>query len=414
MKLLKFGGSSLRDANIINTVLKIIINNAFKSKPIIIVSAMGGVTDALIDITQNAIKGKSEYLSLLDKVLDRHLVIANHIVDETNISYLGNEVNKIFHELRNIFFKLEQTSHISNSMLDHILSFGERLSALIISSGLRSNQINAKYLDSRKIIKTDNTFGEARIDFKKTNHLVTKHFESNNAIQVVTGFIGSTEEGETTTLGRNGSDYTATVIGAALNVESIEIWTDVNGILTADPNKIPNAVSFQHLNYYTALEYSKHGANVISPKTIGPILNKSIELWVKNTFNPGFIGTIINNDPIQTDSPKFGIVSANIHSIPIEIKNRYSTLINSNVFAIINIMLMVKIKNNDLQNEIVNVLRTVNIDILDIFDNYNSNNITIIVNKYDETTAIDLLHKYFVISIVGQQFINNNVNRVNP
>lgn len=414
MKLLKFGGSSLRDANIINTVLKIIINNAFKSKPIIIVSAMGSVTDTLIDITQNALKGKSEYLSLLDKVLDRHLTIANHIVDDTNILYLRNEVNKIFHELRNIFFKLEQTSHISNSILDHILSFGERLSALIIASGLRSNQINAEYLDSRKIIKTDNTFGEARIDFKKTNHLVTKHFESNNAIQVVTGFIGSTEEGETTTLGRNGSDYTATVIGAALNVESIEIWTDVDGILTADPNKIPNAVSFQHLNYYTALEYSKHGANVISPKTIDPILNKSIELRVKNTFNPGFIGTIINNDPLQTDSPKFGIVSANIHSIPIEIKNRYSTLINSNVFAIINIMLMVKIKNNDLQNEIVNVLRTVNIDILDIFDNYNSNTLTIIVNKYDETTAIDLLHKYFVVSIVGQQFINNNVNRVNP
>lgn len=414
MKVLKFGGSSLKDINNIDAVMKIITKSSLESELIIVVSAIGGVTDALIDIAKKAQSGNVEYFPILENVINRHLFLVNQIVDEINISYLLNEIQKIVHELRSILIKLERSTHLSQRILDHILSFGERLSALIITSGILSNQINAKYLDSRKIIKTDSTHGEARIDFKKTNYLTKKYFELNNSIQVVTGFIGSTENGATTTLGRNGSDYTASIIGAALNVESIEIWSDVDGIMTADPNIITNAISFKHINFQTALEYSKYGANIIFPKMIEPILNKNIEVRVKNTFNPDFIGTLINGAPIQNDSPKYGLTSASTHSIPIGMKNKYPLLFNSEKLAIINLMSIKKTKSNSHRFKIEYILQTFNINILEIIDNQLPNCTTIIVNKYDEITVINLLHNYFVVSDLNQHTINNKINGINP
>lgn len=344
MKVLKFGGTSLKDINNINAVIKIITKSYLETELVIIVSAIGGVTDALIDIAKKAQSGNVEYFSILENVINKHLLLINYIVDEKNISYLLNEMQQIFHELRSILIKLEQSKHLSQKTLDHIMSFGERLSALIITSGILSNQINAKYLDSRKIIKTDRTYGEARINFKKTNCLIKKYFNSNDDIKVVTGFIASTENGETTTLGRNGSDYTATVIGAALNVESIEIWSDVDGIMTADPNIIPKAISFKHINLQTALEYSRYGAKIIFPKMIEPILKKNIKVLVKNTLNPKFSGTLINSEPIQNDSPQYGLTSASTYSIPVGIKNKYLLLFNSKKLAIINLMSIKKQK----------------------------------------------------------------------
>lgn len=162
LKVLKFGGTSLKDINNINAVIKIITKSYLETELVIIVSAIGGVTDALIDIAKKAQSGNVEYFSILENVINKHLLLINYIVDEKNISYLLNEMQQIFHELRSILIKLEQSKHLSQKTLDHIMSFGERLSALIITSGILSNQINAKYLDSRKIIKTDRTYGEAR------------------------------------------------------------------------------------------------------------------------------------------------------------------------------------------------------------------------------------------------------------
>lgn len=414
MKVLKFGGTSLKDINNINAVIKIITKSYLETELVIIVSAIGGVTDALIDIAKKAQSGNVEYFSILENVINKHLLLINYIVDEKNISYLLNEMQQIFHELRSILIKLEQSKHLSQKTLDHIMSFGERLSALIITSGILSNQINAKYLDSRKIIKTDRTYGEARINFKKTNCLIKKYLNSNDDIKVVTGFIASTENGETTTLGRNGSDYTATVIGAALNVESIEIWSDVDGIMTADPNIIPKAISFKHINLQTALEYSRYGAKIIFPKMIEPILKKNIKVLVKNTLNPKFSGTLINSEPIQNDSPQYGLTSASTCSIPIGIKNKYLLLFNSKKLAIINLMSIKKTKSTSHKFKIEYILQTFNINILDIIDDQLPNCTTIIVNKYDEKTVINLLHSYFVVSAQNQHPINNKINGVNP
>ena len=193
--------------------------------------------------------------------------------------------------------------------MDYVLSFGERNSAFIIANALQQRGIKADYLDARTIIKTDKKFGSASVRFDETNKTIRAHYKNTDHVQVVTGFISSHTGGLTTTLGRGGSDYTAAILGSALKATCIEIWTDVDGILTADPRKVPNAFTIPTVTYEEAMEMSHFGAKVIYPPTIQPALKSRIPVYIKNTYNPDFEGSLISDNPGKNKQPVKGISS---------------------------------------------------------------------------------------------------------
>src|SRR5690606_3052534 len=198
-------------------------------------------------------------------------------------------------ELEDVLHGVYLVKELSLRTLDFIMSFGERFSAYIISEAMKDKNIDCAYLDSRIVIKTDENFGSTTVDFDLTNDAIKRHYINNNSLQVITGFIGSTVNDETTTLGRGGSDYSASIFAAALNADEIEIWTDVDGVLTADPRKVKKAFSIPDLTYEEAMELSHFGAKVIHPPTMQPALNKKIPIRIKNTFNPEFNGSLVSN-----------------------------------------------------------------------------------------------------------------------
>ncbi|MCA6407934.1 MAG: bifunctional aspartate kinase/homoserine dehydrogenase I, partial [Cytophagales bacterium] len=198
-----------------------------------------------------------------------------------------NELEDILH---GIFLVKERTFR----SLDYIMSFGERLSAYIIAEAINGQGIKAEFLDARSVVRTDSNFGNAKIDFKTTNQLIQDYFKSHVDLQVVTGFIGSSASGETTTIGRSGSDYTAAIFAAALDATSLEIWSDVDGMMTADPRKVKKAFTVKEMTYEEAMELSHFGAKVIFPATMQPAMGKKIPIWIKNTFNPTFPGSVIS------------------------------------------------------------------------------------------------------------------------
>jgi aspartokinase/homoserine dehydrogenase 1 len=183
--------------------------------------------------------------------------------------------------------------------MDNLLSYGERISNYTISEYFKSIGINSIYCDSRKFIKTDNTFGSAKVNLEVTNDLIKQHIINFDLVPVITGFIASTVTGETTTLGRGGSDYTAAIVGAALDADEIEIWTDVNGVLTADPRKVDDSFPISYLSYEEAMELSHFGAKVIHPPTMYPAMVKNIPIRIKNTFNPSFTGTLVQKNSVK-------------------------------------------------------------------------------------------------------------------
>jgi aspartokinase/homoserine dehydrogenase 1 len=204
---------------------------------------------------------------------------------------------------------------LSNRTLDLILSYGERLSAYIIAQSAKPYIPSTYYLDARNLIVTDKNYGSAKVNYEETNSRISKHFKENPGVPIITGFISSTLEGDTTTLGRGGSDFTASILGAALNAECIEIWTDVDGVLTADPRKVARAFSIPQMTYKEALEMSHFGAKVIHPPTISPALKKNIPLFIKNTFNPHFPGTLISNKQSEHENSICGISSIDAVSL---------------------------------------------------------------------------------------------------
>jgi aspartokinase/homoserine dehydrogenase 1 len=183
------------------------------------------------------------------------------------------------------------------------MSFGERISAYIISEAFRNQGHAAEFLDARNVIRTDGNFGHAKVDFEVTNKLIRDHFKHHTDVQIITGFIGTSESGETTTLGRSGSDYTAAIFAGALRASDLEIWTDVDGMMTADPRKVKKAFTVPQMSYEEAMELSHFGAKVIFPSTMQPAMVNQIPIWIKNTFNPTFKGTVISRerkcDPYQ-------------------------------------------------------------------------------------------------------------------
>ncbi len=296
MKVLKFGGSSVAKPERIEGVVSILRQYYQRGDRFAVVfSAFGGVTDSLIEMGNLAAAGDERYQDLFQQFSQRHIDAATTILKGEHLDKVLPELQNNHEVLGNLLYGVFLVREVSPRTLDYILSFGERNAAFIITHAMRQAGINAGFLDARKVIKTDKTFGSAKVDFEQTNTLLQEYFLQNPEIQVVTGFIGSAKGGLTTTLGRGGSDYTAAILGAGLDASAIEIWTDVDGVMTADPRKVKKAFSIPQMSYAEAMEMSHFGAKVIYPPTIQPALAKKIPLYIKNTFNPDFEGTFISD-----------------------------------------------------------------------------------------------------------------------
>jgi aspartokinase/homoserine dehydrogenase 1 len=307
---MKFGGSSVASPERILHVLDIIKQKYKKNKLVcVIFSAFQGITDQLIKMGNMAASGDQNYRSLLDEMSKRHISTAKAVISKQNIRPVIEELTFRLKNLEEILYGVYLVKELTPKTRDYVMSFGERLSAFIISESLNDRKVKNDFLDTRDLIITDDVFGNAHVDFKRTNYKIRKRIGEKKKLYIITGFIGSTAGRETTTLGRGGSDFSASVFGAALGVKEIEIWTDVDGVLTADPRKVPQAFAIEQMTYEEAMELSHFGAKVIHPPTMQPALDKGIPLRIKNTFNPDFPGTVISKKSAKNGSPIRGLSS---------------------------------------------------------------------------------------------------------
>jgi bifunctional aspartokinase / homoserine dehydrogenase 1 len=295
MKVLKFGGTSCGTTESIQAVLGIIKGKQAKGEHIAAVfSAMGGVTNQLLKAGDLASVGDTNYIDLVKEIENRHFTVVRALIDVKAQSKVFANIRTIINELEDLLKGVSLIREISTRTSDLIVSFGERLSTTLIYEILHAQGVDCQFLDARKVVRTDANFGMAAVNFEVTNRQIQAHFSKTKSLQLITGFIGSTEKGETTTLGRGGSDYTGSIFGAALNAEEIEIWTDVDGMMTADPRKVKNAFTIPTITYAEAMELTHFGAKVIYPPSLQPAFAKNIPIRVLNTFNTDFIGTVVN------------------------------------------------------------------------------------------------------------------------
>jgi bifunctional aspartokinase / homoserine dehydrogenase 1 len=309
MKVLKFGGTSVGTVESINQVIEIIQGNIREGHKIAVVySAMGGVTNRLIEIAKKASQNE-EYLDDLKAVEDRHFNAVKGLIEVKTQSSVIAKVKGLINELEDLLRGIRLIQELSLRTMDLVVSFGERLSTTIVTEALKNKGVDAEFLDARKVIKTNDNFGYAEVNSEITNELIRKHFAQTKALQCITGFIGSTIDGVTTTLGRGGSDYSGSIFGAALNASVIEIWTDVDGMLTSDPRKVKNAFTIPTITYAEAMELSHFGAKVIYPPSLTPAFQKNIPLRILNTFNPKHPGTTVSKTAEEKEYPITGISS---------------------------------------------------------------------------------------------------------
>jgi len=308
MKVLKFGGTSVGTVESILSVKKIV--EAVEEPVIVVVSALGGITDKLLHTAAMAAKGDVGYEKEYSEIITRHLdVIQGVIPDKSQRIDVQKQVMSLLDELGNIYKGVYLINDLSAKTSDTIVSYGERISSLIVS-----NVINeAKLFDARKFIKTVKQFNKHIVDFELTNKLIEEAFNPLPKVALVPGFISSSIEGEITNLGRGGSDYTASILATALNARRLEIWTDVDGFMTADPRVISSAYVIDRLTFTEAMELCNFGAKVIYPPTIYPVYHKNIPIRIRNTFNPTARGTYISKDKVKHEGKALikGISSIN-------------------------------------------------------------------------------------------------------
>ncbi len=300
MIVLKFGGSSVAKPERIEKIVEILKKYYTKGEKFTVVfSAFGGVTDSLIAMSKKAANADESYIEDFEAFSKRHVEAASTLLNDSYKEKVLPELKQNHEVLKNLLYGILLVREASKRTMDYVLSFGERNSSFIIANVLDQNGISASYLDARKIIKTDQNFGSAKVDFETTYEQIKNYYKEHPEVQIVTGFIGTSHKGLTTTLGRGGSDFTASLLGAGLNAKVIEIWTDVDGVLTADPRKVKKAFTIKTMTYAEAMEMSHFGAKVIYPPTLQPALKKNIPIKIKNTFNPDFPGTHISelSDP---------------------------------------------------------------------------------------------------------------------
>jgi len=314
MKVLKFGGTSVGSAENIQKVKDILIGQ--DDDVIVVVSALGGITDMILSAAKMAAIGTGYFLSELTAINTRHFEVIEKLFSGVKQTEVKNNTQVLLDELGRIVHGVSLIGELTPKTLDKIGGFGERLSSQIIAEFIPSS----KWFDSSKLIRTNSDFGKAIVNFEITNQQIQSAFENFSGIALVPGFISSNELGEYTTLGRGGSDYTGAIFAAAMDVSSLEIWTDVNGFMTADPRVISKAYTIKELSYSEAMELSHFGAKVIYPPTILPVYKKGIPVRIKNTLEPQAEGTLITDSKLNgKDLPIKGISSiSNITLITIQ------------------------------------------------------------------------------------------------
>jgi aspartokinase/homoserine dehydrogenase 1 len=325
MRVLKFGGTSVGSPESIRRVASILMQaqatspsrdaltpndrSTGQASPIVaVVSAFQGVTDQLITLARSAASG-ADYRAQFTALEERHLATINDLLAVQVRSRVLVQAKMWLNELADLLHGVAIIGELSPRTQDAAMSFGERLSAYILTQYLRAQNVPAEFLDTRPLITTDARFGAARVAIARTYQNIRDYFATHPTLQIATGFIGATEDQQTTTLGRGGSDYTAALIGAALQADEIAIWTDVDGVLTADPRKVPQAFPLTSLTYEEAMELAHFGAKVIFPPSIQPALLCRIPLRIKNTFHPEFAGTLISDVAFPNPFPIKGLSS---------------------------------------------------------------------------------------------------------
>jgi aspartokinase/homoserine dehydrogenase 1 len=302
MNVLKFGGTSVANSTNIKQAVSIFTQSKYNNL-IIVVSALSGVTDLLIQAAIDASISNGKYIETIVHLEQKHLDCVVELIPTNNSDALL-EVQAYFIELKNICEGIYRLSELTSRTKDKVVSFGELLSSKIISAYLTSTNEKHQWIDSREVIITDSNFGNASVDFKKTYDKINQQLLiGNSQLSIVPGFISSNGNGVTTTLGRGGSDYTAAIFAGAVNAENLEIWTDVSGMMTADPRWVANVKNISHTSYKEAMELSHFGAKVIYPPTIQPAMQKNIPIWIKNTFQPQDYGTKITANAAEDANP---------------------------------------------------------------------------------------------------------------
>ena len=308
---MKFGGSSVGSVNSIVSVKKIV--EVQEESVIVVVSALGGITDALINASKMAAAGDTGYEKLYHTIYNRHIEMVYTVIPAGDArNELLDRVNELLSELKDIFQGIYLIRDLSDKTSATIVSYGERLSSIIVATLIEG----AVWYDSRSFIKTEKKHDKYILDSVLTRQLVQETFQELPKVALVPGFISSDKNtGDVTNLGRGGSDYTASILAASLDAECLEIWTDVDGFMTADPRMIPNAYTISELSYVEAMELCNFGAKVVYPPTIYPVCHKNIPILIKNTFNPEGTGTVIRQHVEEHSRPIRGLSSINNTSL---------------------------------------------------------------------------------------------------
>ena len=382
MKVLKFGGTSVGSVNGILSVKKIV--EAQEEPVIVVVSALSGITDQLYNITKLACDGDKSYLADYELMLARHLEVIDGVIAESKKEEILHQVQLQFSDLSNIFRGVSLIKDISTKIIDTIVSYGESISSIIVSAAIK----DAIHFDSKTFIKTENQFDKHIVDFEKTNKLIRENFENAPRVCVCGGFISTDATTNfITNLGRGGSDYTAAIIAASLHASILEIWSDVDGFMTADPRIINNAYVIEKLSFIEAMELCNFGAKVIYPPTIFPVFHQNIPVKIKNTFNPQAEGTYISREKAgATGKAIKGISSINDTSL--------ITVQGLGMVGVIGV-----------NYRIFRVLAKSGISVFMVSQASSENTTSIGVRSADSALAVDVLRKEFAYEI-GQGEIN--------
>ena len=308
MIVLKFGGTSVANAQNIKLVIEIVAKKAQNDRLAVVVSAFSGVTDLLLKTSNEAALKNESYLTTLEEIKQKHFETITNLVAKKNQNDLLVTITNEIKQLKTLLDGCFLIGELSPRTSDAIVSFGELLSSQIIAVALQEKVSDAIFKDSRELLKTNSNFGKATISLKLTNSLISNYFNSfKQSVVLLPGFIASDEKGNTTTLGRGGSDFTAAILANGCKATSLEIWTDVSGMFTANPKLVKQAKPIESISYHEAMELSHFGAKVLYPPTIQPVLNASIPIWIKNTFDADANGTLISNAQESNGNPVKGI-----------------------------------------------------------------------------------------------------------
>jgi len=365
IKIFKFGGASVRDAESVRNVSEIIKNFKGADKLLCVISAMGKTTNGLEAVVKEAVDTKGIGFSELDKVKQFHKQIVDELFSAEDAARVWDDLDEVFAEI----VANAQTEHGNdyNFLYDQIVSMGELLSTKIVAHYLNHIGMNAVYKDARGLIRTDNTYREGRVNWTVTKVLVEKNAlpvlaaEGQHEKVIITqGFIGRSNEGQCVTLGREGSDYSAAVFAFTLDAREVTIWKDVPGVLNADPKRFPDAQLFNRLSYTDAIELAYYGATVIHPKTIKPLQNKNITLRVRSFLNPQAPGTEVTSTETLGLLPAF-IIKDNQALISISPKD-FSFIAEDNLSQIFTLMANTRVKVNLMQNSAISFVVCVDND----------------------------------------------------